>query len=784
MLKNYLRVAVRNLIRHKGYSFINIAGMSLGMASCILILLWVQHELSFDQFLDDGEQLFIVWTKQQYGDNVGLSLGTPPAVARALREEYPEILNSTRWRDSFEVSVRYGDLIFNENLTRVDANFLEIFSFPMIIGDAANALREPMSIVLSESAAEKYFGGENPVGKSLILDGQYDFTITGVVADPPANSTLQFDFLAPLDFDTLYFGTDLSTWYNCSFFSFVKLEEGSDWRALQTRLTDRVKKSDPESTLTLFLFPLTDLHLHSVRGTGGRIERVRSFAMVAALVLFIACINFMNLSTARAGSRAKEVGVRKVVGARRSELMAQFYCESLVQSVVAAFLAAVLVEISLPRFVSLTGAELQFDLLRNPSLQIGVLLITLMTALVAGSYPALFLSSFRPAQVLKNRVAAGARGLWFRRGLVIFQFALSIALIISTTVVYQQFMLLRNKALGYDTEQVLCQPLTEDLRGKFEIIKRELEAEPSFRHVAWSSHHPAEIFWNGSSWDWQGKDPDVDPHVTYMGVGYDLLETLGLSMTTGEYFSPETEAVASHKVVINQTLAKILGPESPVGKILHHPEGTYTVLGVVEDFHFTPVYREIGALMMFFRPEDRKRGVLLAKIEAEQVGEAVAHLEEVWRQHAPDTPFELSFLDEIFDRLYRDEQQMAEVLRAFAVLAVLISGLGLFGLASFMAEQRTKEIGIRKVLGASVPSIVLMMTHEFTRWVLLANLLAWPLAYFVMRHWLERFTFQTELGVGVFLGAAAAAVTVALLTVSLQATRAATNNPVRALRYE
>jgi len=791
MLSNYLTVALRNFARHKVYSTINLAGLAIGMACCILILLWVRNETTYDRFHEKIEQLFLVGTMHQYGTQITPSRQSPPALGPILEQDYPEIVRSARYLGMGPLLVSYRQQHFRESGARlVDPSFLEMFTFPLLRGDPATALADPHSIVMTRETAAKFFGDQDPIGNVLKIDNRYEVVVTGILEDLPHNTRFPFNMLIPMEFFREWGWGTLDNWYDCGFVTFVELRESADADELSARIAGRVKQAVPESPLEPFLTPWVEVHMHGVGGRGGRIGQVRMMTLLALLILLIACINFMNLTTARSGNRAREVGMRKVLGAQRGQLVRQFLCESLFQSAVALLLAMALAELLLPLFNALCGKQLKLGLLADPAVPIGILLITLVTGLAAGSYPALILSSFRPARVLQGMLAVGARGSWFRRLLVVLQFTFAIALMISTSVVYDQHMFMKNKDLGFDREQVLYLPLTRELNRGFAAIKTELLKTPDVLSVTWSTHSPAGVYWNGQGHDWQGRSPDTDPMVTYLGVGFDYPETLGIEVSEGRFFSRDLDAGSSDRLVINETFAAILGFDSPVGEGLRTPGVPFelTVVGVVRDFHFKPLYQPIEPLIMVLRPDEMglwdSRGYLFAKLGAGGVGRTLGFIEQTWTRVAPDLPFEYHFLDEDFESLYREEQRVGGILRSFALLAIVISCLGLFGLAAFMAEQRTKEVGIRKIFGATVAGIVFLMAKEFTRWVLVANLFAWPLAYFTMSRWLENFAYRTDIGVTRFVAAAGLAFVIALATVSAQALKAATSNPARAIRYE
>ncbi len=788
MLSNYLWSTFRNLRKRGMISVINILGLSVGIACCLLVLLWVQFEFSYDDFHENLEDLYVVGTEVVYGTQSSRGIQSPPALGPALVEEYPEVIRAARVIPRSDAVVRFEDRQFKEVIRSVDPDFLRMFTFRFLRGDPATALDDPHSIVLTESMAQKYFGDDDPLGKIIQLDYTWDMRVTGVAEDVPANSTFRFDFLSPLEWiqwRALGRPGMFETWYNYMFYTYVQLRPGTDWRALSSRIEDRIQRADPESKDTSFLFPFGRMHLYSTTGSGGYIAILRMFGIIAGLILLIACINFMNTATARGGDRAREIGVRKVVGAKRSELVAQFYLEAIVQAFIALVMAFVIAEQFLPVFRSLTGADLHIRYARNGPLLLGGILIALVTGLIAGSYPALVLSSFRPAVVLRGALAAGSKGTWLRRILVVLQFATAVVLIISTLVVHSQFGLMREKDVGFDRKNLVRIVVDHDVQQNFGTLKAKFLENPNVLSVTTATHSPSGIYWNGGGWDWEGHDPNVDPMVTYMGVGLDWPETMGIEMAEGRFYGPEHVGTDRNEVVINETFAGYLGDGSALGKWINNDfqDAPLTVIGVVRDFHFKPMYEPVGPLVIFHEPEFAF-WYAFVRVRETNVEETLAFLEAAYREIRPGRMFEYNFVEEEFEDMYGYMESLGDIFRIFAVVAVILSCVGLFGLATFMTEQRSKEIGIRKVLGAGVSGVVVLLTKEFARWVLVANLIAWPLAYWLVNRWLEGFAYRALLGVGLFVTAGLVSLGAAMVAVGYQAIRAALANPVDAIRYE
>ncbi|MFO7446628.1 MAG: ABC transporter permease [Ignavibacteriaceae bacterium] len=782
MLKNYTKVAFRNLLRSKVYSFINITGLAAGMCCSILILLWVQDELSFNMFHEDIEHTFIVPQTQYYAGGREFKVYNSSApLGPALKAEYPEVIYSARFAPYMgEMLVQYNNNSFIEEIKYADADFFRIFSFPFIAGDKNNAFTQVHSLVLTEKTAQKYFGSENPVGKTLRLNTQYNFIVSGVVKDVPKNSDFVFDVVLPFEF-IAETGTKLDEWFSNSYWTFVKLKPEVNWKDFSAKIKDRLKKEDSEAKNDLFLFPVKDMHLYTLDGTNQQIEKVKLFSVIAFAVLLIACINFMNLATARSAKRSKEVGLRKVVGANRSQLVKQFFSESVLLTLLAMFIAILLVEILLPGFNDLSGKELQIQYFSNSFIFI-IIGVTLLTGIIAGSYPAVFLSSFNPIKVLKENLNTGKKGTILRRALVIVQFSLSIILLISTIVVYSQLSFMKNKELGYNKENILYVPVKGSLQNKYDVFRETLLKNKFVVDVASASHRPSQYGTNGSGFEWDGKSPDEDVLITFVGSDENYASVFDFKLSEGRYFSREFGSDSINGVVINEKLAGLIGDGLVVGKFIRRGDDNYQIIGVLKDFHFNTVKVAIEPLIIFNTKQ--WSNFVFVKVEGENTSSALSYIEEMHSNINPDYPFEYRFLDAEYDKLFRSEERQGKLYNYFAILAVLISALGLFGLASFMAEQRRKEIGVRKVLGSSIFQIIILLSKSFAGLVLIANIIAWPLAYFFMKDWLESFAYRTEINPGFFILSGFIAFLIALTAVSYQAYKAAKTNPVNTLKYE
>jgi predicted permease len=784
MFKNYIKIAIRNIQRHKGYSFINIAGLALGMACCILILLWVKDEMATDRFHENISSIYVVRTIQHYGSEVVQGMGSVPALGLALKEEYPEVLKAARISNGqSKYLLENGEKQFKEYIQLADPEIFDLFTFPFIKGDSKNTYGDPYVMVLSESLAKKIFGDEDPINQVLTLNKNDEFRVVGVMEDIPHNSTIRFDIWAPLELTTkIYRPNYLITWWNLAFRTYIEMADQVDVEAFNKKIFNRIRRSNPSTNSEAFIYPFNQVYLEVY----GRKDVIRIFSVIAFSILFIACINFMNLSTARSKHRAQEVGMRKVVGAKKIQLIRQFFGESIFFTLISLFGAVGIVAVFMPAFRSLTGKLIFLKDLNDISILAGVIANALATGIFAGIYPALFLSGFRPVTVLKGNMERKAGGSLFRKILVVFQFSLSILLIVGTAVVYNQVSYMKKRNLGFDREHLVYVPLEEEMRKSVDPIKSELIKHPGIKSVSATSHSPTGVYNNGQDWDWEGRDPNVNPLVTYFGVDPDFLETFKMQLTQGESFGPASNH-AMTSVLINERFAEIMGKTNVVGTRLSQEDFHLRVIGVVKDFHFTPVTREIGPAIIYFDPtytSFQTYRFLFIRLNPGDVSETMSHIEKTVKFFNPGYPFEYHFLDDDYDRLYRSIEREMDIIRTFAFLAILISCLGLFGLAAYTSEQRTKEIGIRKILGASASKIIFLLSKQYIKWVLAANLIAWPAAYFLMNFWLQDFPYRINLGIPIFLLAAVLSLLIAQLTVGFQAIKAARTDPVDSLRYE
>jgi putative ABC transport system permease protein len=786
MFKNYLKIAFRNLKKHRGYSFINIVGLAIGMAACLLLFLWIQNELSYDRYHKKAERIYRITSQWESEGQLERFAKTSAPLGPALVNEFPDIEKAVRFGTN-RFLISYESKRFYEDVFFADPEVFDIFTFPLIKGDPKAVLKEPRSIIISEEIKEKYFGEEDPIGKIINLDALKDFKITGVFKNIPPNSHFRFDFLGCF---SDYAAHDFDKWGISNYWTYVLTSKNFNQDKFKEKLPEFVERYRGKDVrdkykLTYPLQPLTSIHLHSdLRGEiepYSDIETIYIFSAVALFILLIACLNYINLSTARYSGRAREVGLRKVVGASRRQLINQFLGESLLFSFIAAVLAVALAELFLPLFNSLSGKRLTFDYLDNLILLYGLVVTIFSVGLAAGSFPALYLSALQPARALKGTLKASSRVPLLRKSLVLSQFAISIIFIFCTITVSNQLSYIRNKKLGFNKEHVVNIPVYDkDALQRYETIKNEFLKNPRILGVSASSFFPGKIPWYQSYW-YEGLSGNSYPAIRWISVDHDFLLTFGIELVSGRNFSRDFPNDVKGAYILNESAVKEIGWDSPLGKQFRIIEKG-TVVGVVKDFHFKSLHQEIEPLALYLCPEYFE--YFSVRISPEGIPQALDFLRDRWQELVPNQLFQFSFLDQDFDNLYKAEMRLQKIFGIVTSLAIFIACLGLFGLAAFTAEQRTKEIGVRKVLGASVSGIFILLSKEFTRWVLVANVIAWPVAYYAMSRWLQNFAYRTSIGLWIFLLAAAVAFVVALLTVSYQAIKAAISNPADALRYE
>ncbi|HEY9164547.1 MAG TPA: ABC transporter permease [Candidatus Kryptonia bacterium] len=809
MIRNYIRVALRNIAKYRSYSLINIVGLAVGIACCIAILLFVRDELSYDRYNEFADRIYrprLLGRVNGHDMNMALS---PAAMGPAVYHDLPEVVGYTRLIMSGPTVVRYENKTFiEERFFGADSTVFDIFTFPFVAGNSKTALTQPNTVVITESMAHKYFGNEGAVGKILNTGKQDNFVVTGVIKDIPQNSHLHPDFMVSL---TTLQDSRNPTWLSNNYYTYLLLQKGVNLVQFQKKLDEEViKYGSPQlKAITGFsleqfrvagnkygfvLQPLTSIHLNSHLDyeieANGDITYVYIFSTIAIAILLIACINFVNLSTARSDKRAKEVGVRKTLGSTRPYLVGQFMSESILMSIIAVVLAVGIVELLLPFFNQIANKTMSLNLFTNP-LSIPVLVcFAVVVGIVAGSYPAFYLSSFHPIDVLRSDTRKGGRKSFLRSGLVIFQFAISIALFVGTFIIFAQLRYVQTRNLGFDKEETIVVSRTNDLSGQLQSFEDELRTNRDIVNLTNSNAIPGNQGGDNAC-RLEGASENQYEDVQQMFCDYDFAKTYKLGIADGRFFSKEHPS-DSAAVVVNEEVEKSFNAKGIVGKHLVFPgagragsELKFEIVGVVKNFNYRSLHEAIRPLAIRLFPNRGFIGQFVtARLAPGDHLSTISFIENVWKKYAGDEEFNCNFLDDNLQKLYAADRRTSEIAGAFSVLAIFIACLGLLGLAAFVTERRTKEIGIRKVLGASVGEIVALLSKEFVIWVLIANVVAWPLAYYVMNNWLKNFAYRTDVSVWIFVASGGLALIIALLTVSSHAIKAATANPVESLRYE
>jgi putative ABC transport system permease protein len=797
MFRNHFKIGFRNITKHKGFSFIHIAGMAVGLALFILIALYIQFELSFDRFHTNLDRIYRVEQILAHESSSEPTAGCPTALSAALEVDIPDFEAVTRF-------VNWGNPLITtpdnrkleiEKAFAVDNTFLKMFSFPMILGDINTALEEPFSMVITETTAERVFGSEDPLGQVLRVNNRIDFKVTGVIADIPKNSHIQFNGLISVSSYPAIYGEDVfSRWGDNWVPVYVLLNPGQPFQETNEKIRFLLKKYQGErSRNELYLRPLARIHLHAdVRfefAVVGSIKNLTIFAAISIFVLLIGCINFMNLETARGADRAREVGLRKVVGAQRTSLIKQFLGESLLTVTLAMVLALLLALTLLPEFNQIVNRQLSLGLVNNWLFTLGLVILIIFVSILSGFYPAFVLSSFRPVQVLRGNVSSGARNTLLRKFLVVFQFSISIGLIIGTIIILQQNNYLLNKDLGYNSEQMLVIPAGGTSQS-VETLRTELLKNQNIKKAALHDYLPhSSTNWCYITWEGAGPEEYMKMNVNYIDEYF--IPAYEMTILEGRAFTTNMRGWKENAVILNESAAQRIGWDAPIGKRLRYNVdyrsrtwGGATVVGIIKDYHFLSLHHTIGPIMLRLLPRDYSGNRLSLKISTQDVPGTLASIEKEYENIFPSRIFEYSFLDENFEQMYLEEQKAGRVILYLAMIGIFIACLGLYGLSSYTTKQRTKEIGIRRVVGASVPNITLHLTRDFVKLVGVANLFAWPAAYYTMHEWLKNFPYRVGVNWLVFIGAGIAALLIALATVGFQSIRAARANPADSLRYE
>ncbi len=783
MLKNYLKISFRNFRRQKLYSIINVGGIAIGLACTFLILSWVKNELSYDKFHKNKDEIYRVIFDLKSGQSAGIC----GALAPALKQEVPEIKNYARAWIGGQWQIHYNEKKLLEKSLYVDPSFLEIFSFQLIKGDPHSALTESHSIVITKDMAEKLFGNVDPVGKVIYINNRFDkkepFNITGITENVPKNSHIQFDFL--FSFNLLkewYRPTFGEAWSNYSFATYVLIQKGSNIPNLDKKITECYNSHKQQNPQKLQLQPLSRIYLNgdikNYLGPVGNIKYVRIFSIIALLVLLIACMNFMNLSTAMSIRRAKEIGVRKVFGAHKKQIIYQYLVEACLFAFAALPVSFVLIELFRQPFQNITGNNLEINF-SNPVSIFAAIFIVLLTGLLTGSYPAWYLSSFHPALTLKGRLKSERSGILIRRMFIVTQFSLSIIIISSTIIISKQMEFIQKKNLGFAKENLLY-TFTPGFNN--DAIRNELLKNPKIISVGASGFQINNIVWDKKIIDWSGRSSDEEVSINILEVGYHFLETYKMHMAEGRYYSTEYTTDKTDAIIVNEAAVQAMYMRAPIGKTMNLFGKSQTIIGIVKNFNFETLHSKIEPIAMVLYPKQLR--CLAIRLKSGNIPETINYVKNVLAKSYPNYVFEYHFLDQKIGELYKAEDQRAELFDTFSFISIFISCLGLFGLASFTAERKTKEIGIRKVLGASANGIVGLLAGEFVKLVLFANIIAWPIAYYFMNKWLQNFAYRINLSWWIFILSGGIALIIALVTVSFQAIKAATANPVESLKYE
>jgi len=793
MLKNYFTLAVRNIYKHKGYSAINIFGLAVGLASFLLMLLWIQEELSFDSFHTNGDQIYRVISELHSNDGKVLNAKTPNALAPELKNEFPEIVDFIRYQGYEGWFIKANDKTLADVVFGVaEPQFFKMFSFPFIVGNPETALQDESSIVITERMGKKYFGDKNPIGEIITLMGSEPFKVTGIIKDIPENSHIQFDCMIPVSNIARFNHQDFASWGQTFFYTYIQTAPNISLENLNNKISGFLEKYIPNNSTKLFLQPLKDVHLRSDYESDldnyrqGNIQYVYIFLCAAFCILLVACINYTNLSTAKSFNRLKEVGMRKVIGSSRKSLVFQFISESMLMCLIAAIIAIGLIALILPTFNDFTGNTLSLNFTTNKFFIISVLLVTLLTGVMAGSYPALFVSSFKPIQILKSSEGPiGGKTGWLRKGLVITQFVLTSTLFVISLTMNKQLNYIHDKDLGYNKECIVR--VTNYMRSaSTETLREELLQYPGITNVTFSGPPFARYFRPRDEYNWEGKNPNEVVLTNTTFVDHEYLNTFGIKLIEGKFFSNLTAADDSC-FVLNETAAKRMNIKNPIGKKLTYTNPYYgtvkgEIIGVVKDYHHSSLHDPIEPVVM---ASFDLMPYLCVKMDPKDVAGSINHIQSLWKKYAnSDFEFSYNFIDEDLDKYYTDDNKVASAFRVFTSITLLISCLGLLGLVSFMTVTRSKEIGIRKVLGASVSGLIVLLSKEFIKWVLIANIIALPIAYLLINKWLEDFAFRIQVDYGLFLVVLLFTIALTMITVIYKTRKAASINPIDSIKYE
>ena len=786
MLRNYFKIAWRNLFRNKGFSATNLLGLTIGITCTILISLWVKDELTYDKFHTNYNSIYKIYANRDFNNQMFTDENMVLPLASTIKNSIPQIKEAVVTTHRQPHILQYGDIKLKKEGYTASDRFFQMFTWDFIAGNPTTALPDAYAIVLTESTAKALFADADPINKLVKVDNEYDAKVTAIVADPPGNSTLQFAFINTFNYDNEFLKRAMTNWQNSSWDVFVQVNPGTDMKQLDRAITDiKYKKdADDKSISTYFTFPMKKWRLQSEfkdgKNVGGMIEYVRLFGIIAVIILLIACVNFMNLSTARSERRAREVGVRKTLGSGKRQLILQFFSESIILAAIAFVLSVIAVYLVLPSFNSLVDKNLTLDI-TQPLFWGAALVLVLFTGIISGSYPALYLSSFNPVKVLKGTFLAGRKSALPRHILVIGQFAISILLISATIIIYQQIQHIKNRDIGYDPNNLIMIPASQDTQKNFAVIKNELMQTGIISAVNRSFSPITSIWWKAPAPDWDGKPAGAELIVASMATDIDYTKTMGVKVTQGKDFTG-TPADSSN-MLINQAAVKSMQLKNPIGTQLRYGSNKYTVIGVTNDVVMESPFKPVDPMLVYFDPNNANAINIRLKDQVKPQ-QALKSIEPIFRKYDPAYPFDYKFVDEEFGRKFLTEELISKITNIFAGLAIFICCIGLAGLASFTIEKRVREIGIRKVMGATLQQLLMLISKDFLKLVLIAFVIATPLAWWFMNDWLEKYPYRINISIWLFIAVGLLILLLTLIVVSLNTMKAAISNPVKSLRTE
>jgi len=784
MIQSYFKIAWRNLFRHKGFAFTNLLGLTIGITCTIFIMLWVQDELTFNKFHKKYDNIYKVMANRNFNNQMFTDPNMVLPLASTIEAEIPEVKNATVITYPQTQTITYGDTKLKKQGYTVNEKFFKVFSWKFIQGNAATAITDPSSIVLTQSLANAFFGNDDPINKVLKMDNR-EYKVSAVVDDVPGNSTLQYDFVIPFNYSDEDVKRSMNQWTNSSWAVFIETAPGADMAQLDKKITDlKLKRDESDKKIsTYFTFPMKKWRLYSDfkdgKNTGGLIEYVRMFSIIAVIILLIACVNFMNLSTARSERRAKEVGIRKTLGSGKRQLRIQFFLESLILVSISLLLSVIVVYVLMPSFNILVGKHLALDL-SKPSFWIASVAIITLTGVVAGSYPALYLSSFNPVKVLKGTFLAGRKAALPRHILVVGQFIISILLISATIVVYQQIQHIKNRDMGYDPNNLIMINSTPDTQKNFTAIKQELLNTGLVSSVTRTFSPITDIWWKTPAPDWEGRPANMDILMAGMSTDVDFTKTMGIKILQGKDFTGTPADTSA--MLLNKAAVEAMGLKNPIGMQMRYGR-TFTVIGITGNVVMETPFKPVDPMMVLFDPNNANSITVRLK-DKTKLQQSLQSVETVFKKHNPSVPYEFQFVDQEFNKKFIAEELISKLTNIFAGLAIFICCIGLAGLASFTIEKRIREIGIRKVMGASVSQVLFLISKDFLRLVLIAFCIAVPIAWWGMHNWLQNYTYHININVWLFMLVGIAVSLLTLLVVSLNAMKAAVANPVKSLRTE